>query len=1005
MIPPETLARLAGRASTLEERLLPPFTHTEQTDNARIEARVTRWADLGAKGDRERLERSLGWRGIDLNRVRPALGAEPLLPETELPAWVLRFAILLEEALAEQDGDDHGPEPFQARAAVVLPFARAALAELRQSLPSQVRADVAESALTTMGRNLSLRLMRLAAPVLDREFYLYSYADSREGGEPGSRSRRFARHMLTPPLPRFLAEHPVLARLLTLACDNWNTAALELLTRLANDRKDIARSLNAGCDPGELVDIQVGDADVHDGHREVVILVFKEGSRIVYKPRPLALDRALYRLVDWINHRGLLPSLRTPAVLCRDGYGWAEFIEHRLAASEQELALFYERAGALACFAYLLGATDLHHGNLIAHGSYPIVIDLETFLRASPRSDSLPPSSAGTSIPDLQQTRSVAHSLLLPLLHRGPTGIFADLSALGAEPEGDVAEESARWLPVHRTLLRQVLRDHASSIEAGFSSTYRFMERQREALLSDDGPLTTFKGCPIRVVLRDTAIYFQMLRHSIAPGVLTDGVDRGIALERLHHVIAINDQAPAFVDIVTREQGVLCGLDIPRFIVMADETDLRDAAGLVTADVMERTPIEEMRLRIAAMSEADLQRQCSDIRFALNSHMARRPARLPPGNLRRRKGVKPPDTGKLIAAATRLGSDLLDEANRSAGPPSWRGLIFINAASRYTVGDAGASFADGGLGVAAFFAALFRLTGNSEWREAALDLSTRHLTTSADSTRYHGHIQGGITTGLGGLLHGTALIAALLESEEMLGRGLDLAHQYVGRSIDEEKELSVGDGLAGTLLGLSSLNHLRTDPILEEIAERGAARLRIAKPLKEAGLLTGEAGVLLASNAIKLGKTFFAVHGHFADEAMDWAQGCIGISLAALRAGIDDGQSLVFFKQLASAPMGLDDSFAFGTAGEVDALIWAADRLGQPELHHLALLRMAEAVDRAAGGTPRLLRGALSEGLRMPGLLHGCAGIGYVLLRLASPDRLPSLAIFDTPKTGRSSDA
>jgi lantibiotic modifying enzyme len=45
----------------------------------------------------------------------------------------------------------------------------------------------------------------------------------------------------------------------------------------------------------------------------------------------------------------------------------------------------------------------------------------------------------------------------------------------------------------------------------------------------------------------------------------------------------------------------------------------------------------------------------------------------------------------------------------------------------------------------------------------------------------------------------------------------------------------------------------------------------------------------------------------------------------------------------------------------------------------------------------RLLGGTLSDGLRIPGLLHGSAGIGYAMLRLAASDRLPALAVFELP--------
>jgi lantibiotic modifying enzyme len=38
--------------------------------------------------------------------------------------------------------------------------------------------------------------------------------------------------------------------------------------------------------------------------------------------------------------------------------------------------------------------------------------------------------------------------------------------------------------------------------------------------------------------------------------------------------------------------------------------------------------------------------------------------------------------------------------------------------------------------------------------------------------------------------------------------------------------------------------------------------------------------------------------------------------------------------------------------------------------------------------------------LRIPGLFHGSAGIGYAMLRLAAPDRLPALVAFELPGEG-----
>jgi lantibiotic modifying enzyme len=163
-------------------------------------------------------------------------------------------------------------------------------------------------------------------------------------------------------------------------------------------------------------------------------------------------------------------------------------------------------------------------------------------------------------------------------------------------------------------------------------------------------------------------------------------------------------------------------------------------------------------------------------------------------------------------------------------------------------------------------------------------------------------------------------------------------------------------------------------------------------------LLSGQAGVVLAANAIGLAGSFPAPQtSTTAETESNWAEGTIGLSLSALKADPDASQALDCLKCIGSAPMAADDSFAFGSAGEADALVWAGKRFQQPEFHRTALRRMAATTERALQGAPRLLGGTLSDGLRIPGLLHGSAGIGYSMLRLAMPDRLPALAVFDLP--------
>ena len=45
--------------------------------------------------------------------------------------------------------------------------------------------------------------------------------------------------------------------------------------------------------------------------------------------------------------------------------------------SREELRRYYRRNGILLGICYLLGSRDLHYENVIAHGEYPVIIDLE----------------------------------------------------------------------------------------------------------------------------------------------------------------------------------------------------------------------------------------------------------------------------------------------------------------------------------------------------------------------------------------------------------------------------------------------------------------------------------------------------------------------------------------------------------------------------------------------------------------------------------------------------
>ena len=132
-----------------------------------------------------------------------------------------------------------------------------------------------------------------------------------------------------------------------------------------------------------------------------------------------------------------------------------------------------------------------------------------------------------------------------------------------------------------------------------------------------------------------------------------------------------------------------------------------------------------------------------------------------------------------------------------------------------------------------------------------------------------------------------------------------------------------------------------------------------------------------------------------------WCHGAPGIALSrlAIAAVTGDGtprlQAERCLATTARHGLAAADHLCCGSSGRIDVLLEAGRRLARPAAGEQAR-RLAGAVARRAAknGGYRLPSGASGEALS-PGLFTGTAGIGYTWLRLARPDALPSVLLFD----------
>jgi len=89
------------------------------------------------------------------------------------------------------------------------------------------------------------------------------------------------------------------------------------------------------------------------------------------------------------------------------------------------------------------------------------------------------------------------------------------------------------------------------------------------------------------------------------------------------------------------------------------------------------------------------------------------------------------------------------------------------------------------------------------------------------------------------------------------------------------------------------------------------------------------------------------------------------------------------------------DNLCCGSLGRADVLLVAASRLSRPDLAEVASTWAWQIVARAQESASFVLHPLLPEGVYSPGFFQGAAGIGYELLRIAHPEMLPSVLLWE----------
>ncbi|WP_431783141.1 type 2 lanthipeptide synthetase LanM family protein [Streptomyces chumphonensis] len=596
--------------------------------------------------------------------------------------------------------------------------------------------------------------------------------------------------------------------------------------------------------------------------------------------------------------------------------------------------------------------------------------------------------------------------------------------------------------------------DHRAALLEGFRAGYDAVVGHREELLGEDGPLGRRCEAPGRLIVRSTRLYTTLLDESAHPEVLRDALTRDVVFSLLCTESA---QDPARQRLVEDEIADLWGGDVPLFLHHPARTAVLTSRGEVLEDVLPVPGLRTALDKIAAMGEVDRHDQEWVISATLAvtganlSSLGARSVLAGP--------VAPavaPEPSRLLSAACGVADEIAARAVHGGGRVNWLGLEQVSG-EHWAVLPMGGGLAQGYCGVALFLAQLGVLADADRYTELAAE-AVRPLplllAALAKDPELAAAVGPGALHGLSGIVYTVARLAPIV-GEELAGclpdalSALELAADVTGGEAAGDGGLSAGDGLAeglaGAVAAAVAVHRADAAPGAGETARRLADRLLARVGRRTAagphlpshprvgthGFAEGDAGIgwaLLRYAAVRraagaAGATggsaadglpasaHAAVGGELLGRAVDtalerpaepgWYSGLAGVALAAAdTAGTVEAEVAAARLDACAARLDVrahapDLSLRDGVLGSLEALgaLAARDHARTGVARSALTYRTGEVLGRLEQhghrcGTP--------DHVPSPGFLTGLSGIGYALLRLAFPDRVPSVLLLDT---------
>lgn len=829
-----------------------------------------------------------------------------------------------------------------------------------------------ENVLFSLRYALTYRLSTIILPSLTTEMALLSFSGQLQANNSRERYLEFVSLALQEGfLQELFQRYPRLLESIEKTLSFWKSSVQLFLDHLLGDLQEIQHTFFHN-KPLILHQISMDLSDLHHRGRSVFQVEFAEG-KLIYKPKDLAVEKAFNSLLNEINALKFPLPLQSVKVLPKESYGWMEFVEHHPCQTAQEVKDFFTRSGINLFLWYLLEGTDAHYENLISCGAYPIMIDLETLFHPELN------SSQGKMDPF---KNSVLRTGLLPFIHKSHQlnygGITASQDAL-------VPQMFCGWAHINTDsmqLIRKTDRvrerkhlahfndspisfvDYIEEICAGFSDIYTFFCKHKKHFL-ESAAFQDLLASKTRVVLRGTPTYSRLLQFLRFPAYL----------QSREKAEAFLDKALTFYpkEIQCKEKEQLLELDIPYFYSFPHSRNLYSSDDHCFKELLPYSMGELVKTKLENLNEKEELKQQRILKNTLQCFLKKKRTE---SQVFKKTGLQ---VAQLIAQKIVSHEQLLSNNDNS-------------------------DMYNGRLGIALFFAAMYRATKEAQWKQKASTI----LTTSQGSKGLCAF------SGLSSMLYVYLLLGQMLGNKKILNR-CQLVSKRIGAQLEQCERLDLVGGLSGCITVLLACYESLGNKQFLELAIQGGASLltKFKEEKKEMGLSHGLSGYALslfrlyahtketayinsAKEMIDLERSIYTDSSHRV-EKNSWCHGYTGIGLSRLATlSLYDDEKVRQELELAvvktKESIGDESSLCCGDFGRFEFLMEYAKKEKSHQLEmdvrQLIFFYMNEYL-RTDGENC-----SLKENYQW-GFMQGITGIGYSLLRLTGLCKLPQVLLLN----------